>query len=126
MRKVFFSGAVLFCLLGCGGGGGDSSDILSREKMQAVMWDIIEADVFTDRFIKKDSAKNAAAENMQLKNKIFALHKITREEYNKSYDYYIAHSDLMKVILDSMSVKADRDRMKMLETHAGVKPRKIE
>ena len=94
--------------------------------MQVVMWDIIEADVFTDRFIKKDSSKNAAAENMQLKNKIFALHKITREEYNKSYDYYITHSDLMKVILDSMSDKAERDKMKMLERHAGVKPTKIE
>jgi hypothetical protein len=126
MRKVFFGGMVLLGLLSCGGGRGGSSGILSREKMQAVMWDIIAADVLTDRFIKKDSSKNAAAENMQLKNKIFALHKVTREDYYKSYDYYIAHSDLMKVILDSMAAKAERERMKILERHAGVKLKKIE
>ena len=63
---------------------------------------------------------------MQLKNKIFALHKITKEQYKKSYDYYIMHSDLMKAILDSMAAKAERQRMKMLERHAGVKPPPVE
>src|SRR4051794_21987338 len=125
MRKVFLGAALLLGLLGCGGRRGNSSGILSTEKMQAVMWDIIEADVFTDQFIRKDSAKHAATENMQLKNKIFALHKITREDYNKSYDYYLAHSDLMKVILDSMSAKAERNRMKMLERHVGNKGVKL-
>lgn len=106
-------------MVSCSNKPGGYTGILTKEKMQAVMWDIIQADVFTDQFIKKDSLKNASLENIQLQNKIFAIHKISREAYYKSYDYYIYHTDLMKVILDSMTTKAERDRTKMIEQHAG-------
>jgi hypothetical protein len=107
----------LLCAVGCADKGGKPLRKLSIEKMQEVMWDIIEADVFTDRFIKKDSLKNASVENMKLQNKIFALHKVTRADYYESYEYYTVHADLMKVILDSMSAKAERDRTKMAREH---------
>ncbi len=104
----------MLCTIGCANKV-DNKGILSKEKMQAVMWDIIGADVFTEQFVKKDSLKNALVENMQLQNKIFALHKVTRADFYKSYDYYTSHTDLMRVILDSMSAKAERDRAKMLQ-----------
>lgn len=106
---------MLFCILGCSNNKSKSSGILPKEKMQAVMWDIIGADVFSEQFIKKDSVKNPSMENMQLQNKIFAIHKITKVDFYKSYDYYIAHADQMKIILDSITAKAERDRSKMLE-----------
>lgn len=116
--KGFLVVILLFCMIGCRDTG-SFPGLLGREKMQAVMWDIIGADVFTERFIKKDSSKKAQLENMQLQNKIFALHKVTRDNYYKSYDYYIMHSDLMKVILDSLSARGERDRSKMTQQHYG-------
>ena len=89
--------------------------------MEMVLWDIIRADVFTEQFIKKDTLKKPAAENIKLQNKIFALHKITRQDYNKSYEYYLAHTDLMRGILDSMTAKAERERTKMTEQNASLK-----
>ena len=117
--KSLFLVIVVFCMIGCSDKQRSSSGILSKEKMQAVMWDIIQADVFTEQFVKRDSSKNARFENMQLQNKIFALHKVTRADYYKSYNYYIYNTDLMKVILDSMSTKAEKDRTKMIEQHGG-------
>ena len=118
MKSLFLVIAV-FCMIGCSDKQRSSSGILGKEKMQAVMWDIIQADVFTEQFVKRDSSKNARLENMQLQNKIFALHKVTRVDYYKSYNYYIYNTDLMKVILDSMSTKAEKDRTKMIEQHGG-------
>lgn len=119
MKKVFFAATALLCLLGCSKKS-NNQEILGREKMQAVMWDVIGADVFTEQFVKKDSSKNAVVENVQLQNKIFALHNVSRARYYKSFDYYVAHTELMKTLLDSMTAKAETDRPKMIqEQHGG-------
>ncbi|MCW3090707.1 MAG: hypothetical protein JWP81_1776 [Ferruginibacter sp.] len=104
-------------MMGCENNGNSSGRILDKQKMQAVMWDIIGADVFTEQFVKKDSSKNPTMENIQLQNKIFAIHHVSRADYYKSYEYYLAHTDLMKTILDSMTAKGERDRMKIVEQH---------
>jgi hypothetical protein len=77
------------------------------------MWDIIRAEVFTDQFMKKDSSKKIAMENLKLQNAIFSIHKVTRSQYFRSYDYYISHTDLIRLVLDSMSAKAERDRFEL-------------
>jgi len=121
MKGVFCT-IWLFCVLGCSNKQSKFSGILPKEKMQAVMWDIIGADVFTEQFIKKDSLKNPSVENMQLQNKIFAIHKITKVDFYKSYDYYMGHADQMRIILDSITAKAERNRTKMLEKQYNKKP----
>ncbi|MEP7141968.1 MAG: DUF4296 domain-containing protein [Ferruginibacter sp.] len=121
--KAFLVAIVLICLIGCSRKSGSFPGLLGKEKMQAVMWDIIQADAFTEQFTKKDSLKKAPVENMQLQNKIFALHQVTRDDFYKSYDYYISHSDLMKSILDSMAAKNERDRAKTIQRHYGGQPK---
>ena len=109
MKYLFFT-LWIFFVTSCTDKSVTLTGILGKEKMQAVMWDIIRAEAFTDQFIKKDSSKNVFQENMKLQNAIFSFHKVTRSEYYKSYDYYISHTDLIRVVLDSMSAKAERDR----------------
>ena len=86
------------------------SDVLKPDKMQAVLWDVIKADVFTAEFIKKDSTKNAAAENVKLQQQIFALHKISKADFYRSYDYYRSNTEIFKKIMDSMVVRAEKNR----------------
>ncbi|NDE09150.1 MAG: DUF4296 domain-containing protein, partial [Chitinophagia bacterium] len=102
-----------FFIVGCNDKTGTPSGVLGKEKMQSVMWDIIRAEVFTEQFIKKDSSKNIAMENLKLQNAIFSIHKVTRSQYFRSYDYYISHTDLIRLVLDSMSAKAERDRFEL-------------
>lgn len=117
--RQFIIIALLTLIIGCTGKGRNFSGIISKEKMEIVMWDLIQADVFTEQFIKKDTTKNAVLENMQLQNKIFSIHNITKADYYKSYEYYITQSGQMKQMLDSMTAKAERNRTKMHEQHAG-------
>ncbi|MEO6731617.1 MAG: DUF4296 domain-containing protein [Ferruginibacter sp.] len=112
--KGFIVTIALLCLMGCAGKDA-SKGLLGKDKMQVVLWDLIQADAFTEQFIKRDTSKNPVLENVQLQNKIFAIHKVSKEEFYKSYDYYVSKTELMSAMLDSMTIQAERNRSKMLE-----------
>jgi len=86
--------------------------ILKPDKMQAVMWDVVRADIFTRDFIIKDTAKNATEENLKLQQEIFAIHHISKEDFYKSYNYYNLNTGLMKAVMDSMINKAEKKKEK--------------
>jgi hypothetical protein len=117
--------AVLFLIVFTAASCNDKSSkgaILPKEKLQAVLWDMLQADAFTNNFIKKDSSKNELYEVAALQKKIFELHKITRQDFTASYDHYSKQPEVMKVMFDSMSAKAERDRNKiMTERYGGMK-----
>lgn len=98
----------------CGNKNKAPNGVLAPDKMEAVLWDVIRADAFTTDFIKKDSSKNAVEENAKLQKKVFVLHGVTRESFYKSFDYYKANSEQFKSMLDSMIVRANRDRNQRL------------
>ena len=110
MRKIIAVFVVLLCFSCKGKKRIVPAGILEPQKMQAVFWDYIRADVFTRDFIKKPYLKTDTLENIRLQNKIFDFYKISRKEFYKSYAYYTEHSELMGVIIDSMIAKHSRPR----------------
>jgi Domain of unknown function (DUF4296) len=99
-----------FFLFSCENKNSIPSGILKPKKMEIVLWDILRADVFAFDFIKKDTLKNPELENVILQQKIFAVHKISKEEFYKSYEFYKAHPNIMQPMLDSLISKATRDK----------------
>jgi hypothetical protein len=110
MMRIIIMLAGLALISSCGSKNQLPAGILKPEKMEAVLWDVIKADVFTTEFIKKDSAKNTTTENLKLQQQIFAIHKISKTDFYKSYDYYKLNTVAFKKILDSMIVRAERNR----------------
>jgi Domain of unknown function (DUF4296) len=106
ISSILLFGLAVLC--SCGNNDDLPAGVLKPQKMQAVMWDVIRADVFTADFIKKDSSKNAAAENLKLQQQVFAIHKITSKEFYSSYDYYLSHTAEFKILIDSMVIQAER------------------
>lgn len=84
--------------------------VLKPEKMQAVLWDVIKAEAFTTDYIKKDSSKNTVAENQKLQQQVFAIHKVSKADFYKSYDYYQSNAAQFKKVVDSMIAQAERNR----------------
>ncbi len=82
--------------------------VLSPKKMQAVLTDILVVDVLNNDRILKDSALKLPVENASYFLKIFQLHNITRNEFNKSYNFYLKRPDLLKIITDSVSSDISR------------------
>jgi hypothetical protein len=111
MRKLIIPLILPVLLYSCGNNDTLPEGVLKPEKMQAVLWDVIKADAFTNDFIKKDSSKNAASENLKLQQQIFALHKITSADFYSSYDYYKENTVAFKKIIDSMVVKAEKKKI---------------
>jgi ribosomal protein L22 len=110
MIRLIILLAGLTIISSCGNKDKLPTGILKPAKMEAVLWDVIKADVFTTEFIKKDSSKNAAAENLKLQQQIFAIHKISKADFYKSYDYYKSNTEVFKKVMDSMVARAERNK----------------
>lgn len=109
--KRFYLAIVSAFIFSCTNTTKIPNDILPKQKMQVVLWDIIQAERFSAMFLLKDSSsKNIQLEKFKLYDQIFYLHKVSKEDFIKSYKYYLSRPDLAKVIFDSISVKADRQR----------------
>jgi hypothetical protein len=102
--------AGLALMSSCGNKEKLPAGILKPAKMQAVLWDVIKADVFTTDYIKKDTAKNSTAENLKLQQQIFSIHKISKADFYKSYDYYKSNTVVFKKVVDSMIAQAERKK----------------
>ncbi len=90
----------------------DNKAVYDKEKMLKVTWDLIKANDFAGQFLFRDTTKNLKLESIALFQKVFALNKTTRDEYLFNYKYYVARPKAFHEIMDSMSVRANRDRGK--------------
>jgi len=107
--RAFLSFFLLTVLISCSKKKANA-DILPPDKMEQVLWEQMKADAFTKEFLARDSSKDPVKENLILQEKIFQKYHTTRESFYKSYDWYLAHNDQMKDILDSVIAKQGRVR----------------
>ena len=78
-------------------------DILPEKEMREVMWDMMRADQYVAAFLSKDSAHSKKDESIRLYDEIFQIHKITREQFKTSFNYYSSQPDLFRPIIDSLA-----------------------
>ena len=84
------------------------SGIIKPKEMQVILWDVLRADALSQQIVKKDSSVSLADENVRLTKKVFLIHNITQEQFEKSYSYYAQHPDIMKTMLDSLNDQQTR------------------
>ncbi len=99
MKKLIFYTLFVLIFASCS----SNKKTIPIQKMKLVMWDIINADEWMKFAAAKDSTISIKKENIALYNKIFALHKISKDEFYNSYSYYENHPNEMKILLDSIS-----------------------
>jgi len=80
--------------------------ILPKEKMEAVLRDMMRADQFlTDFVFSRDTSFNKKAESVRLYRKVLAIHQVSKEEFRESFSYYRSHPGLLKAVLDSIGLQ---------------------
>lgn len=105
--KVIFSFLLLILFLSCSEKKADKG-IIPPSQMGDLLWEQMKINAFTTEFMVRDSSKNLTKENLILQEKIFQKYHTTKEQFYKSYDYYLDHSAELKVILDSVTAKQSR------------------
>jgi Domain of unknown function (DUF4296) len=115
MRKLSFLFISLFLITSCKDKNKIPKDIFPQEKMQAVLWSMINAGEFLNGYVLYKDSVDKMAESLKTYGQVFQIHHITKEEFDKSYSYYREHPDLLKVILDSLSKRQTKTVEKVLQ-----------
>src|SRR5687768_12776585 len=80
------------------------SNVLPPDKMEQVLWDMMRADQYLGIYVfNRDTSKNRINESLEYYHRIFKLHQVTKEQFDRSYTFYRAHPILFKAIMDSIS-----------------------
>jgi hypothetical protein len=104
MKSWLLIPLLLFFLSACKRKNRVPAGVLSQKKMQTVLWDVMRADQFLLAYVlNKDSSLEKETESFKYYQQIFAIHKITKEQFEKSFSFYKDHPALFKVIMDSLS-----------------------
>lgn len=102
MRILFFL-SVVFAASSCT--SSIPKEVMSPEKMGAVLYDVIRADEMTDFLLANDSTYRVFSKRASLYDTIFQLHAVKKQEFQKSLKFYQGRPDLLKEILDSLQKK---------------------
>lgn len=96
---------LLLCTgLSCGRRNEKPAGLIPEEKMTRMVWDMMRADQFlTDFVFSRDTSVDKLAESLRLYNRIFEIHKVSKQEFLTSFNYYRAEGGPLKAILDSVS-----------------------
>ena len=98
----------LLCLFlfSCSNDGSIPKDVLPENKMGAVFWDIMRADEMMNYYQQRDSSY-ISSKRTAFYDTIFSIHQISKEDFQRSIQFYQSRPDLLKPILDSLQKKAD-------------------
>ena len=110
MTKILLITLMIFFAAGCKNKNNIKSEVLPQSKMQSLIWDMMRADQFlADYVVNKDTSLSKATESLKYYQQIFAIHKVSKEDFEQSFSYYKSHPALLKEIMDSINSSSRND-----------------
>ena len=104
--------ALVILLISCGKKPEVPPEFIQPPQMQSVFWDFIRADALTTlKHKENNTSPQALATNVTLQKQVFDMHKVTKQAFYSSLDYYNSHPALMRTLVDSIVNKANRERL---------------
>jgi len=112
-RSIFF----ILCILVISGCKQSSppKDVLQKEKMKEVIWDVMQAQMLAQQITLTDTSLNLVDETNALTLKVFEYHHTNKEQFDKSYDWYLKNPKDLNEILDSLYLQKSRIEIPVLE-----------
>ena len=109
MKNVLYF-IFLMMLFSCGKSNKPPSSLIQPKEMQSILWDVMRAETLATEIARKDSAVPVAIETKSLSQKVFNIHKTDSAKFNKSYNWYVKHPDVLKIIFDSLYIQKEREQ----------------
>jgi hypothetical protein len=118
--KVFFFMLSAALLVACSNSSTVPGDIIPSQKMGIIIWQLMQSDEYVNKQLYKDSVKKTSTEKMKIYQQVFDLNGTSVNEFKKSYQFYMAHPDITRVMFDSISARAGRQRADMYKSKPAV------
>jgi hypothetical protein len=106
MNRPFFYSLLFFLLIGCQ--PSIPRNILRPEKMRSVLWDMMRADEMASYYASANPSFHLYDTSLVYYQEVLQVHRITKQEFKTSLDYYEGHPALLKEVLDSLQAIGDR------------------
>lgn len=87
-----------------------NASLLPFDSTKVIMWDLMKMDEMFARMSMKDSTLRNTKKNIVLYEEVFALHHITKQQFETTYRYYTGHPVEFKRLLDSIEALSLRDK----------------
>jgi hypothetical protein len=87
--------------------------VLTFDTMKVVILDLMNAEQWNNFIIIKDTTLRNSKNNLKLYQQVFLVHHVNKDQFYYSYQYYEQHPDRMKILLDSLTTFAERQKSKM-------------
>ncbi|MEP7250784.1 MAG: DUF4296 domain-containing protein [Ginsengibacter sp.] len=103
--------SIFFCsmILSCSRTNKVPREIIPADQMSAILWDVIRAQVMANEVSRNDSSMNAVTRTKSLTQKVFEIHKVTSSSFDKSYEWYSGHPDILRLMFDSLYTQKQRE-----------------
>jgi hypothetical protein len=115
MRRIIFVLMMSSLFTACINSAAIPADIIPRQKMETILWQLMQSDEYVNTELARDTTKTkkASTEKMKIYQQVFDLNGTSMNEFKKSYQYYMAHPDITKTMFDSIAVRAGRQRTEL-------------
>jgi hypothetical protein len=110
--KQFFAFILLACCFACSSPNKIPDDIMDVNKMKPIVWDMMRATSLSQNMRKTDT-NLVKKETLSNYERVFKVHHVTKEEFFKSYNYYLQHPDKNKILMDTLAAYANRQRTEL-------------
>ena len=111
MNKLIICCFTCIFLVACYSADNLPANIIKPTEMKNILWDVMSAQTLATEISMKDSLVNQAAETKELSHRVFAIHHIDSTSFNKSYNWYVKHPDILKRIFDSLYAQKQRENV---------------
>ena len=112
MRLLIFLLLLTVLFASCGSSAVPSG-IISSDRMETILWQLMQSDEYVNTVVAKDPSKKSSTERMKIYQQVFDLNKTSMREFKKSYQFYMEHPDITKIMFDSIIAKAGRQRIEL-------------
>jgi hypothetical protein len=111
MMRLFYILLASTLLIACKDSNRESDkNIIPPKKMQMVLLDFIKADSYDTEISARDKRVKDTLDNLSRQNTIFEHHKVTRNAFINSLEFYKKNPDIFIPILDSMLTLQDKSK----------------
>lgn len=106
--------ALLFAsALSCSRSRSIPRDVLGKEEMGRLLFDIGMAEGHVEVYMYRDSAKSRDSLLRTELDRVLAIHGVSQEEFLRSHRFYKSRPTLYKEVVDTLQARSQRDQQKM-------------